>query len=401
MTELKKWLFNNIDIKLLALIMAIVLWFYISSEYNLSGERYYDIEIRPINLGENLSIKEIRDKVSVGLQGPKKILDNISSKKIIGTVDLKDIEGVGEYQLGVNVVVPKYTEIVQIIPKEIDIIVEKIIKKEFIIEYNLIGLPEKGYSLKSEPEINPQEVVISGPESLLKKVKQVKIDIDISSIQDNLNTEENVVVYNTENAIMEDIKVSPEVVSVFIEVKEGYPEKTLPVKPRIIGKPAPGYFISRIEANPNNLNIFGNYSKIGKLGYLETIPIDVNGVTKTITVKVPPILGEGIYLNDSQPSLIEVQIQIEEKEEEKIFKNIPIEPREASPFLDYQLNPDLVDVIISGKYDNIKDLKDEDIKAFVDLSDLEEEKLKVEIELPPETNLVKIIPEDITISMKK
>ncbi|MFW6148786.1 MAG: CdaR family protein, partial [Atribacterota bacterium] len=114
MIEIKKWLFNNLDIKLLALIMAIILWFYISSEYNISGERYYDIEIRPINLGKNLSIKEIREKVSVGIKGPKNILENISSQKIVGTIDLGNIKEAGEYQLSINVIVPKNTDIVKI-----------------------------------------------------------------------------------------------------------------------------------------------------------------------------------------------------------------------------------------------------------------------------------------------
>jgi YbbR domain-containing protein len=41
MIGFKKWLVNNIDIKLLAFVMAIILWFYIASEYNISAEKYY------------------------------------------------------------------------------------------------------------------------------------------------------------------------------------------------------------------------------------------------------------------------------------------------------------------------------------------------------------------------
>jgi len=401
MIEIKKWLLNNLDIKLLALAMAIILWFYISSEYNISTERYYDIEIRPINLNSNLSIKEIRDKVSVGIQGPKNILENMSSQKIVGTVDLQHIEEDGEYQLSVNVIKPKNTDIIKIIPNEVRVFVEEILEREYEVVYNLIGLPERGYSLEDEPEILPRKVTVTGPDSMLNKIGQVRIDIDISSISEDFSRVETVVIYNENNVVLNNLTIQPETVLVSIRVGEGYPEKILTIKPRIIGKPAPGFFVSKIEAIPNYLRIYGNYSKIINLEFLETIPIDVNGISKTLTVKVPPIVGEDIYLVDEQETLVEVQIQVEEKEEEQLFQNIPIKLREASPFLNYQLNPETVDVKVGGKYSNMKNTTREDIRVFVDLSDTEKEKVKTEIELPSGINLIQVIPEEVMISIKK
>jgi len=400
MIGFKKWLVNNIDIKLLAFVMAIILWFYIASEYNISAEKYYDIEIVPINLDHNLSIKEIRDKVSVGIKGPQNIIENISAQKIVGTVDLQNIKEAGEYQLVVQTIIPKNTNIVKTIPDEIRVTVEAVLKREYVVEYNLIGLPEKGYSLKGEPEIVPNEVVVTGPGSVLNQIEQVKIDIDISSISNDLSSVEKVAIYSTDSSIINNIDIQPETVSILVQVGEGYPEKVLPVKPRIIGKPAPGFFVSKIEADPNQLEIYGNYSKISFIDFLETIPIDVNGITKTLTVKVPPIMGEGIYLTDEQQALIEIQIQVEEREEEQLFEDIIIEIREASPFLDYQLNPEMVDIRVGGKYSCINTITKEDIKVYVDLSDAGEEKIKLQTELPSEINLIRLIPEEVVISIK-
>jgi YbbR domain-containing protein len=401
MSELKKRLLNNIDIKLLALAMAIILWFYISSEYNISAERYYDIEVRAINLNDNLSIKDIRDKISVGIEGPQNTLENLSSQKIIGTIDLQNIKEPGDYQIEADVIIPKNTNITRIIPNNIMVEVEEILEKEYPVEYNLIGLPERGYSLEDLPEITPSEVTVVGPNSLLEQIEQVKIDIDISSIKDDSKSEETVYVYNKNKEEIKNLKVKPEKVFVSIEVGEGYPEKTLPIKPRIIGKPAPEYYISKIEATPSYIRVYGNYSKIRNLDFLETIPIDVNGISKTLTVKIPPIITEGVYLIDEQETLIEVRIQVEEKEEERLFDNIIINKREASPFLSYKLNPEKVDIRISGKYDDMKNITEDDIKVFVNLSDTETERAKVEVELPPGINLIQIIPEEVDIAIKQ
>jgi len=399
--ELKKRLLNNIDIKLLALAMAIILWFYISSEYNISAERYYDIEIRAINLNDHLSIKDIRDKVSVGIEGPQNILENLSSQKIVGTIDLQNIEEPGEYQIEADVIIPKNTNITKIIPNNIMVEVEEILERGYPVEYNLIGLPERGYSLEDEPEITPSEVTVVGPDSLLKQIEHAKIDLDISSIKDDFKSEETVFVYNKNNEEIQNLKVNPEQVFVSIKVGEGYPEKILPIKPRIIGKPAPEYYISKIEANPSYIRVYGNYSKIGNLDFLETIPIDVNGISKTLTVKIPPIISEGVYLIDEQETLIEVQIQVEEKEEERLFENMIIQKKEASPFLSYKLDPEKVDIRISGKVNDMKNITEDDIKVSVNLSDTEMERAIVEVELPPGINLIQLIPEEVDISIKK
>lgn len=401
MERIKKWITNNFDIKILSLLMAIILWFYISSEYNIISEKYFEIGVTPINLNEKLSIIEIREKVNVGVKGPQNLIENLTPSKIIGTIDLKNILEAGEYVIAVNITTPKNVEIIKIIPENFRVTLEKIINVGYSIDYNLIGLPEKGYSLKEEPEIVPVEVLITAPESVHKIINQVKVDIDISGINKNISREEKVIVYSKDNIILENLKIKPEKVHISIKVREGYPEKLLEIKPRIVGKPAPGFYISKIEANPNNFKVYGEYTKINKIDFLETIPIDVNGISKTLTVKVPPIISEGIYLADNQEILTEVQIQIEEKEEEKIFQGIEIVPREASPFINYQLIPAVVDIKISGKYSAIKNVKEEDLKIFVNLSDTDRETVNVEAELPPDISLVKIIPDEVVISIKK
>jgi len=54
-----------------------------------------------------------------------------------------------------------------------------------------------------------------------------------------------------------------------------------------------------------------------------------------------------------------------------------------------------------GKYNNIVNLKIENIKVFVNLSDMEQETVKVEVELPPGVELVQVIPEVVTIAVKR
>jgi YbbR domain-containing protein len=403
MKELKKWFLKNIDIKLLSLFLAIILWLYIAGGENPMVENFIDISITQTNLGEDLVIKEFPANVSVGIRGPKNIINNISSHQINGIVNFSEISKEGLYKLKVEVTPPKSTQITRIIPSEIKVEVEKVLTKEIEVEYSLIGVPEKGYSLTDEPQFNPSMVKIIGAQSVLENIKQIICAIDISGIKEDLSKKINVKAIDVNGDEVKEVKIEPDIVEVSISLTRGYPEKQLTVKPKIIGKPAPGYYISEILSNPDEIKIFGNYSKISNIEFLETIPIDVNGITKTLSVKVPPALEEELNIVDGEIELIEVTIQVKEVIIQKILKNISVVPQNLSPFVSCEIKPEVVDITVEGKNVLIDKLEKENIKAFVKFMDnfRVEQKVKVQVDLPEGISLIEVEPEEVTVLINK
>ncbi len=403
MKELKNWFLKNIDIKLLSLFLAIILWLYIAGGENPMVENFIDVSITQTNLSEDLVIKEFPTNVSVGIRGPKNIINNISSHQINGIVNFSEISKEGLYKLKVEVTPPKNTQITRIIPSEIKVEVEKVLTKEVEVEYSLIGVPEKGYSLTEEPQFNPSKVKIIGAQSVLENVEQIICAIDISGIKEDLSRKIRVKAVDVNGNEIKEVKIEPDIVGVSISLTRGYPEKQLTVKPKIIGKPAPGYYISEILSNPDEIKIFGNYSRIINIEFLETIPIDVSGITKTLSVKVPPTLGEGLNIAEGEVELIEVAIQVKEAIIEKILKNVPVLPQNISPFVSCEIKPEVVDITVEGKNVLIDKLKIENIKAFVEFTDdfRVEQKVKVQVDLPEGISLIEVEPEEVTVLINK
>jgi len=403
MIELKNWFLKNIDIKLLSLFFAIILWLYIAGGENPIVENFIDISLTQINLSEGLVIKEFPANVSVGIRGPKNIINNLSSNQINGIVNFSEISKEGIYKLKVEVEPPKKTQITRVIPSEIKVEVEKVLTKEVEVEYSLIGVPEKGYSLTDEPQFNPSMVKIIGAQSVLENIKQIICAIDISGIKEDLSRKLKVKAVDVNGNEVKEVKIEPAMVEVSISLTRGYPEKQLTVKPKIIGKPAPGYYISEILSSPDEIKIFGNYSKISDIEFLETIPIDVNGITKTLSVKVPPALEEGLNIVDGEVELIEVTIQVKEVIIQKILKNISVLPQNLSPFVSCEIKPEIIDITVEGKNILIDKLEAKDIKAFVKFTDnfKVEQKVKVQVDLPEGISLIKIEPEEVTVLINK
>jgi YbbR domain-containing protein len=376
---------------------------YIAGGENPTVENFIDISITQTNLSEDLVIKEFPANVSVGVRGPKNIINNISSHQINGIVNFSEISKEGLYKLKVEVTPPKNTQITRIIPSEIKVEVEKVLAKEIEVEYSLIGVPEKGYSLTDEPQFNPSKVKIIGAQSVLKNIKQIICAIDISGIKEDLSKKINVKAVDVNGDEVKEVKIEPDIVEVSISLTRGYPEKQLTVKPKIIGKPAPGYYISEILSSPDEIKIFGNYSKISNIEFLETIPIDVSGITKTLSVKVPPALEEGLNIVEGEVELIEVTIQVKEVIIQKILKNISVVPQNLSPFVSCEIKPEVVDITVEGKNVLIDKLEEENIKAFVKFTDnfRIEQKVKVQVDLPEGISLIEVEPEEVTVLINK
>jgi len=376
---------------------------YIAGGENPIVENFIDISLTQINLSEGLVIKEFPANVSVGIRGPKNIINNLSSNQINGIVNFSEISKEGIYKLKVEVEPPKKTQITRVIPSEIKVEVEKVLTKEVEVEYSLIGVPEKGYSLTDEPQFNPSMVKIIGAQSVLDNIKQIICAIDISGIKEDLSRKLKVKAVDVNGNEVKEVKIEPDMVEVSISLTRGYPEKQLTVKPKIIGKPAPGYYISEILSSPDEIKIFGNYSKISDIEFLETIPIDVNGITKTLSVKVPPALEEGLNIVDGEVELIEVTIQVKEVIIQKILRNISVLPQNLSPFVSCEIKPEIIDITVEGKNILIDKLEAKDIKAFVKFTDnfKVEQKVKVQVDLPEGISLIKIEPEEVTVLINK
>ena len=401
MKDIRKWLLKNIDIKLLSLFLAVILWVYVASGENPIIENYIDVSLGVSNLKDNLVIKEIPENISIGIKGSKDMLSNLSSDKITGIINLSEINESGIYKIKVETDAPQRVEIIRVIPSEIKVEVEKILTKTMEITYSLIGVPKKGYSLAGAPEFKNSKIKATGAQSKLDLIKQVVCPIDISGISEDTVLKIKVKPVDVNDDEIVGLQTEPEIMEVSIFITSGYPEKTLIIKPRTIGKPAPGYYISQILVNPDEISIYGNYSKINDLEFLETIPIDVNGITKTLAVKVPPVLVEGLYILEGEPQLTEVNIQVKENIIQKTLRDVPIKIENTSPFISCDIEPKNAEIIIEGKNILIDEIEKEDIKVFVEFTENLKinQEIKLEVQLPEGVSLIKVEPEEVNLKI--
>ncbi len=193
---IKEVFFGNMRAKGMALIMAIVLWFYSISKH--TGDLTEDIQL-VINAPPGLTIMDTSgDIITVGLSGPQNIIDRISDmikdNKIKARFDIPDINEIEEDNFKRTIRLtkrnfnfPREIRLNSLVPNEIEITLGRLESKYVKVQIQKKGTPALGYEITSE-FFYPREVLVTGSVSILKEADTINTDlIDVSRLTSEQN----------------------------------------------------------------------------------------------------------------------------------------------------------------------------------------------------------------------
>lgn len=158
-------------LRLLALGIALGLWFSISfQDREALSERLVEASVS-YNRPRGFVVLDQIQNVNVRLRGSSKLIRQLNPYQVSVQADLPQKEpGTVSVNLGPeNVLMPDGLEVVSIEPNLIRVELEREVSQRLPVAPHLIGKPVAG-SVADEPEVFPNLVLVSGPESLLAKV---------------------------------------------------------------------------------------------------------------------------------------------------------------------------------------------------------------------------------------
>ena len=159
------------SLRLLALGIAMGLWFNASLQDRLVySERLVEASVN-YNSPRGFIILHPVQTVNVRLTGSKKAVRQLNPFTVVVTVELSQRQkGTATINLGPeNVTAPDGLEVASIEPSAIRVELEQEITQRLPVVAKLTGEPAAG-AVVEEPEIFPNQVLVSGPESLVSHV---------------------------------------------------------------------------------------------------------------------------------------------------------------------------------------------------------------------------------------
>ena len=182
---MRRLLFENISFKIISVLLAVMLWFFVTSRGQ--SEMSIDVPLEYKNVPQGLEIVNHSMKtVTLNIKGQERVIKNIKPSDIRVPLDLSRAkQGEGTYYVDRNDIrLPRSISIMNINPPSVGITTEETMTKTVKVLPLFTGEPARGYSVKSV-EVSPQYVVIEGVRSEIMKTGSIKTEpFDISGFNE-------------------------------------------------------------------------------------------------------------------------------------------------------------------------------------------------------------------------
>lgn len=177
---------ENWMMKLLSLVFALVLWFFVMGEQDL--EKGYAVPVELSNVPEGLIVSnDIPSLLDVRISGPRTVLLNLQQSDLTVNIDLKGLTpGVTSYKrLEERFNLSRNLKVTRTSPSIIDVTLERIRAKRVPVKIVLDGEPPGGFEIVAKTA-RPTHVTVSGAGSELKNINEVLTEpIKISEVRED------------------------------------------------------------------------------------------------------------------------------------------------------------------------------------------------------------------------
>ncbi len=376
---MKKLFFNNVGYKLLAIILAILLWLVVVNitDYTITVK----IEDIPVDQQNSDVLEDLDqvydvvkgDTVDIYVKGRRSVVGNLTAKNFYAYADVTQMSITNSVQISV---VPRNKGIeddisIECVDNIMQLSLEDRVKEQFPVKVVVEGEAATGYAV-GETSATPNIITIEGPKSAVDKITDVVVKVDVKGADQNVTAVGDILLLDAygEKIKNDKISLSQSQADVAINV---YPTKTVDVDVEIKGTPADGYAVSEVVYQPQTVEIAGDESVIGGLDKIEIKDISVSGLEESlqITVNLSDYIPEGVFLAQNN-SDIALTVSIEKLTTKKInLKASDITLKGKKSDYEYEVEAsDNIIVEVSGLENLVSELDADTVSPVIDCSEM-------------------------------
>jgi len=409
--KLKMSLTNNIGLKFLAVLIALVLWLAIVNVND--PEKTITVSNIPISVTNESAITS-RDMVynvkseqylNITVSGKRSIVSNLSAEDFRATASLKELSKVNSIPVDVttkNASLGRKITIVKQSAQTILVDVENVEEKDFtdlVVEYT--GKVADGY-VAGLSSMSTDEVTVKAPTSIIDKIKKVAVRCSLDGTSTNISKKCPVILYdkNDKEIKSDEIELSDKKIRVNVNVLRAKQVPISTINKDELGKPADGYVVDDVILSSDSITVYGSEESLDSIESLDIQDdIDVSDAKGDVTqnIDVTGKLPKGLSV--SGESTITVKVLIKKLITRTFeYDASEVSLNDLSSDLDVQLVTKKVKVTLQGEEEVISQLTKDDMVISADLGKVKEgtTTVHVDVAVPDNTTLMN----NVTIKIK-
>jgi YbbR domain-containing protein len=400
-----RWFAKNIRTLLIALILGFSVW--ISAVSAADPDEVRSPLIVPLDIvGQETSLiitNDVPSTIRVTLRAPRSVWEQLTAQEnaVRAILDLTGLSA-GEHELQVQVqIAVRPVQKILVEPETVTVKLEPLAIRTLPIVLSLSGQPAIGYQV-GEATIEPTEVILSGPESLVSQAARARVFVGMDGVRESIEEALPIEILDDQNVPLEGILINPETARVIIPISQQGGFRDVAVKVVVQGQQAAGYQLENISVFPQVVTVFAEDPELvtSLPGIVETEPLDLQSANQNIATRLALNLPEGVEIVSPQTQTVQVQVAISPIQTSVTFLNQQITLIGLPEELVAEVFPKSVDVIISGPLPVLDALRPQDITVTVDVTGLEAGVHQLEPVFDPQVDNVlvqSILPEAVEV----
>jgi YbbR domain-containing protein len=357
---------------LISIVVSLAVWILAvtSSDPSVTREYPHAVPIEIIGQSTNLVVtNDLPETVSINLRAPTSIWDALNDGKgnVRAFIDLSSVTA-GEFSVPVQVQVGiKPVEIVSFSPQTVELALEPLTSKQFSIMVVTRGALPVGYQ-SNEPELSETTAVVSGAQSRVAQVVEVRAVLDLSQVRSDINETIALQPVDINGLPVSDVTVTPDKITLLQSITQRGGYRNVVVIVVTEGQVLQGYRLSSITVNPPTITVYStDTAAVDALpGSIQTRVISLVGRQEDFTEIVELNLPANMQVIGS--STVEVKVDIEPVVSSIALSDIPLSEIGLASNLTARFLPERANIIITGPLPILDTIFVSDVRVLIDLT---------------------------------
>ncbi|MDO4306524.1 MAG: CdaR family protein [Eubacteriales bacterium] len=419
---MKKKLTENISLKIMSVVSAVLVWLIVVNVDNpIRTDSYTITNVELTNqayVTNQVCLPDnSQEAIRVYITGTRKILNKITASDIRAYADMQQAVDLDKSPVMVPITVicdgisPSNIEVV---PRNYAVNLEDKKTQEFVISVSSgDAKPGTGYEIGSLT-CNPEKIKITGPETLINKIDNVTATIsNVEGKTENVTQETSLVIYDKNGEQLTDAEMTYlNLPKVTVTARLWRVRSNIGINAQeYTGEPAEGYQVENVVTVPDVISVAGSEEALANLDETQnntiSIPaeyIDISGADSDYETKVniTELLPEGIKLTSGSSEDVWIRANILPVGSHTYdFLTQNIEVKNLADDLQVTFGTERIELRIKETEDAEEILDESWIRVLVDLKGKEEGsyELPVDVELPEGYELVEPVTAEVQISV--
>ena len=379
MTWIKRVFSSKIFYLIFSILASLTIWMYVEYIENpdvsvtLRGIRVEFLNEDYVTDRGLIITGSSTDTVSARFTGKRNIVSQLTNTKLSATVDLAEVDTVGQYQRTYTIhyppdtgtPLPTYTNVTEYVT----VVVDKLGKKDIPVRCAFSGSIAEGYRADT-PTSDPSTLSVTGPQNVLNRISYAWVSLDRQNVSKTIDDNLPFILMDEDGHEVVSDKLTLSVDTVHVKMLV-LMKKVVPLTVNLLPGAGADETNTKATIDPSSISLSGDAGTLEPLNQITLATIDLSKLTMMTSTQTYDIVipNDTTNLNGVTTARVTVTITGLDSRHYSVT-NTNIAVSNAPVGYTTEIVTTAVDVVLRGKPESLDKIIPENIRIVADLSEL-------------------------------